>query len=88
MIAIDSNDFRNIIGQSAIQRGLGQFEIAAKVLEGVMHDLDEPAKEIALLQLIYVYADAGNLQKCREYAAELAKYDSEIPTVKKLLSTL
>ncbi|MCW0389839.1 MULTISPECIES: hypothetical protein [Xanthomonas] len=87
MITISSEEFRNLMGQSAIQRGLGSYDVAAGVLEGMIHLFDQPAKEIALLQLIYVYNDAGNSAKCKEYAEELAMYDPEIPSVKKVLAS-
>ena len=79
-------EFRDLMGQSAIQRELGSYEVAAKVLEGMMELFDQPANELALLQLIYVYADAGDAAMCRKYAEELAKCDPEIPSVKRVFA--
>ena len=86
MITIDSKEFRGLVGQAVIQRGLGSNEIAAKIFEDTMEHFDQPAKEIALLQLIYIYEDVGNIDMCKKYASELAEYDPEIPSVKKVLS--
>ncbi|WP_109127023.1 hypothetical protein [Dyella sp. C11] len=87
MITIDSKEFRDLIGQAVIQRDLGSYEVAAMVLEQTMPSFDQPAKEIALLQLIYIYDAAGDTTKRKASAEKLAKYDSEIPSVKKVLGT-
>lgn len=86
MMDLDSDELRMILGTAAILRGKGQFENAENLLAGRINEMSDDAKEAAYLQLIYCAIEWGNPEKAKEYATELAKYDPDIPTVRKVLS--
>jgi hypothetical protein len=48
--------------------------------------MQQDAREVALLQLIYAAEEGGYSAKCLRYARELALLDPEIPTVKRILA--
>ena len=87
MLAIESVEFRQLIGQCAILRGQGRFSDAIALLEPQVANLEADAQEVALLQLIYAASEAGLRQKTIEFARKLAELDPDIPAVKKVLGT-
>jgi tetratricopeptide (TPR) repeat protein len=85
MIGLDSNELKVLLGNVTILRGQGKFAEAINLLEPKLNDIDDDGKVVALLQLMYVANDAGLDEKALEFATQLAKLDSEIPSVKKVL---
>ena len=86
MLSIDSPELYELLGDCAVLRAQRKFSQAIELVRPRLAEMDQPAQETALLQLIYA-ATEGGLNDCRlEFARELAKLDPEIPTVKKVLS--
>ena len=83
---LDSDELRMLLGTAAVLRGKGQFEDADKLLSGKIDEVSDEAKQVVYLQLIYSAIEWNKPDKAKEYATELAKYDPDIPTVKKVLA--
>ena len=86
MLTVDSKELYQLLGQCAVLRGRGQFSEAIALVEPRLKDMEQSAKEIALLQLIYAANEGGNIDRCHNFAKQLASLDPEIPSVKKVLA--
>lgn len=70
---------------SAVLRGQGRFSEALSEIENNRSSFDEITLVPALLQALYAAHEAGDTEKARALATELAKHDPNIPNVKKYL---
>jgi len=70
---------------SAMLRGQGRFAEAVAEIENNIATFDEVTIVPALLQALYAAHEGGNPDKARALAQQLAKYDPNIPSVKKYL---
>lgn len=86
MLKVDSQEFYELVGQCAVLRGLGRFDEAITLVEPRLNDMEQAARTVALLQLLYAAHEAGYADKTRHYAEETAKIDPGIPSVKKVLA--
>ena len=87
MLTIDSTELQQLLGQCTVLRGRGLFSEAIALVEPRLEEMDQAAKEISLLQLIYAANEGGYKDRCLNFAQDLAKLAPEIPTVKKVLAT-
>lgn len=69
----------------AILRGQGRFSEAVAEIENNRASFDEITLVPALLQALYAAQEAGDSEKARALAMEIAKHDPNIPTVRKYL---
>lgn len=86
-LKIDSAAFYELLGECIVLRGQYLFDEAIELVEPQLGNMEQDAREAALLQLLYIAAEAGYGKKTRVFAKELAKIDPEIPAVKKILHT-
>jgi hypothetical protein len=70
---------------SAMLRGQSRFAEAVAEIENNIATFDEVTIVPALLQALYAAHEGGNPDKARALAQQLAKYDPNIPSVKKYL---
>lgn len=87
MLTIDSKELLQLLGQCAVFRGKGLFSEAIALVEPHIDDMEQEAKVVSLLQLIYAANEGGYKDRCLHFAQELAKLDPEVPSVKKVLAT-
>jgi hypothetical protein len=87
MLTIDSIELRQLLGQCVVLQGKGLFSEAIALVEPRLEDMEQAAKEVSLLQLIYAANEGGYKDRCLHFAQELAKLDPELPSVKKVLAT-
>jgi hypothetical protein len=83
MLTIESKEFLHLVGEAVVLSAQGQFDKAITLLDSKLEHMDQPAKEIALLQLLHSTKEAGYMDKCKNYAQKL---DPNIPSVKKVLA--
>lgn len=85
MLTIEDKELSDLLGRCAVLRGQGRVQQAIELVEPRLGDMDQDAKQAALLQLIYAANELGDKEQCREFAEQLAKIDPEIPSVKRVL---
>lgn len=85
MIRLNSDDFKNIIYESAALRGKGRFSDAIGLIESKLDDFEPECMINALIELILAAEEAGFQETAVKYAKMVLKYEPELPTALKIL---
>jgi len=82
---LESDEFANVVRQSAALRGNHDFAGAIALIESNLAQMEPDCLVNAYLECFYAAKEAGMQKKASEYAHKLAAIDSQIPTVKAFL---